>query len=153
MLDDVSTLYFETDTSDGFREPGFSKERRLGPQITIGLLTDAAGFPLMVNVFEGNKAETKTMLPGLKSFMTALSLSMSPWSPTPGCFLKANQHAVQDAKLSFILGSRISEMIPTGTCSPSPGRLRPRRRPAVGGTRPSTTVQGRPGPAHPTRDR
>jgi hypothetical protein len=25
---------------DGFSEPGFSKERRLEPQITIGLLTD-----------------------------------------------------------------------------------------------------------------
>ena len=33
---------------DGFRESGFSKERRLEPQITIGLLTDAAGFPLMI---------------------------------------------------------------------------------------------------------
>jgi len=43
VLYDVSTLYFETDTGDGFREPGFSKERRLDPQITIGLLTDAAG--------------------------------------------------------------------------------------------------------------
>jgi hypothetical protein len=29
VLYDVSTLYFETDTGDGFREPGFSKERRL----------------------------------------------------------------------------------------------------------------------------
>jgi hypothetical protein len=28
---------------DGFREPGFSKGRRLEPQITIGL-TDATGF-------------------------------------------------------------------------------------------------------------
>ena len=46
VLYDVSTLYFETDTGDGFREPGFSKERRLEPQITIGLLTDASGFPL-----------------------------------------------------------------------------------------------------------
>ena len=54
VLYDVSTLYFETDTGDGFREPGFSKERRLEPQITIGLLTDAAGFPLMVEAFEGN---------------------------------------------------------------------------------------------------
>ena len=52
----MSTLYFETDTGDGFREPGFSKERRLDPQVTIGLLTDASGFPLMVNAFEGNKA-------------------------------------------------------------------------------------------------
>src|SRR4029078_9335122 len=64
VLYDVSTLYFETDAGDGFREPGVSKERRLEPQITLGLLTDAAGFPLMVEAFEGNKAETATMLPG-----------------------------------------------------------------------------------------
>ena len=44
VLYDVSTLYFETDAGDGFREPGFSKERRLDPLITVGLLTDAAGF-------------------------------------------------------------------------------------------------------------
>jgi hypothetical protein len=48
VMFDVSTLYFETDAGDGIREPGFPKERRLEPQITIGLLTDASGFPLMV---------------------------------------------------------------------------------------------------------
>ena len=37
VLYDVTTLWFETDTGDGFREPGFSKERRLDPQITVGL--------------------------------------------------------------------------------------------------------------------
>src|ERR1700678_1132495 len=37
VLYDVSTLYFEIDAGDGFREPGFSKERRLEPQLTIGL--------------------------------------------------------------------------------------------------------------------
>jgi hypothetical protein len=75
VLYDVSTLYFETDTGDGFREPGFSKERRLEPQITIGLLTDAAGFPLMVNAFEGNTAETTTMLPTIQAFMKAHQLA------------------------------------------------------------------------------
>ena len=72
---DVSTLYFETDTGDGFREPGFSKERRLEPQITIGLLTDAAGFPLMVEAFEGNSAETTTMLSTIRAFMAAYQLA------------------------------------------------------------------------------
>jgi hypothetical protein len=71
VLYDVSTLYFETDEGDGFRESGFSKERRLEPQITIGQLTGADGFPLMVSAFEGNKAETKTMLPVIESFMAA----------------------------------------------------------------------------------
>ena len=36
VLYDVTTLHFETDAGDGFREPGFSKERRLDPQITSG---------------------------------------------------------------------------------------------------------------------
>jgi hypothetical protein len=72
---DVSTLYFETDAGDGFREPGFAKERRLEPQITIGLLTDAWGFPLMVEAFEGNRAETTTMLPTIEAFMTAHQLA------------------------------------------------------------------------------
>jgi hypothetical protein len=30
---DVSGSYFETDAGDGFREPGWSKERRLDPQM------------------------------------------------------------------------------------------------------------------------
>jgi hypothetical protein len=71
VLNDVSTLYFEADQGDGFCEPGFSKERRLEPQITIGLLTGQDGFPLMVSAFEGNKAETKTMLPVIEKFMAA----------------------------------------------------------------------------------
>lgn len=63
VLYDVTTLYFDIDEGDGFREPGFSKERRLDPQITVGLLTDVRGFPLTVHAFEGNTAETKTILP------------------------------------------------------------------------------------------
>ena len=74
VLFDVSTLYFETDEGDGFRESGFSKERRLEPQITIGLLTGQDGFPLMVSAFEGNRAETTTMLPVIESFMAAHDL-------------------------------------------------------------------------------
>jgi hypothetical protein len=57
---------------DGFREPGFSKERRLELRITIGLLTGQDGFPLMVSAFEDDKARTnKTMLPVIEKFMAA----------------------------------------------------------------------------------
>jgi hypothetical protein len=59
VLYDVTMLYFETCQGDGFREPGFSRERRLEPQITVGLLTDQAGFPLMLSASEGNKGETR----------------------------------------------------------------------------------------------
>jgi hypothetical protein len=107
VLYDVSTLHFETDTGDGFREPGFSKERRLDPQITLGLLTDATGFPLMVEAFEGNKAETATMLPVINAFKAAHRLTDVTVVADAGMISEANQVALQAAGLSFILGTRI----------------------------------------------
>ncbi|GAB3039806.1 IS1634-like element IS1549 family transposase [Mycobacterium bourgelatii] len=107
VLFDVSTLYFETDAGDGFREPGFSKERRLEPQITLGLLTDATGFPLTVAAFEGNRAETATMLPVINAFKTAHQLSDVTVVADAGMISEANQVALQAAGLSFVLGTRI----------------------------------------------
>src|SRR5690606_14806609 len=110
VLYDVSTLHFETDTPDGFREPGFSKERRLDPQIVIGLLTDAAGFPLMVNAFEGNTAETKTMLPAITAFMKAHKLRDVTVVADAGMISDANKKAIEAAGLSFILGMKIPQV-------------------------------------------
>jgi len=107
VLYDVTTLYFETDTGDGFREPGFSKERRLEPQITVGLLTDASGFPLTVEAFEGNKAETATMLPVIKSFKAAHQLTDVTVVADAGMISEANQIDITAAGLTYILGARI----------------------------------------------
>ena len=108
-LYDVTTLYFETHEGDGFREPGFSKERRLEPQITVGLLTTGDGFPLRVAEFNGDTAETKTILPVLEAFRAA----------NPGCELTVvadagmmswdNLGVLEDAKFTFVVGGRIPE--------------------------------------------
>ncbi len=110
VLYDVSTLYVETDTGDGFREPGFSKERRLEPQITIGLLTDAAGFPLMVEAFEGNRAETATMLPTIRAFITAHQLADVTIVGDAGMISAGNKQAIEAVGLSFILGTKIPDI-------------------------------------------
>ncbi len=110
VLYDVSTLYFETDQGDGFRESGFSKERRLEPQITIGLLTGQDGFPLLVSAFEGNKAETKTMLPVIEAFMTAHQLPDVTVVADAGMVSEANQKQIEAAGLSFILGMKIPQI-------------------------------------------
>jgi Transposase DDE domain len=110
LLYDVTTLYFETDSGDGFREPGFSKERRLEPQITVGLLTDGAGFPLMVHAFEGNRAETTTMVPVLTAFLEAHGLREVTVVADAGMVSEANKRAIEDAGLSFILGARVSHV-------------------------------------------
>ena len=64
VLYDLTTLHFETDVEDRLRKVGMSKERRVDPQVTVGLLTTASGFPLEVHLFEGNKAETNDPDPG-----------------------------------------------------------------------------------------
>lgn len=107
VLFDVTTLYFETDTGDGFREPGFSKERRLEPQITIGLLTDASGGPLAVEAFEGNRAETATMLPVINAFKAAHQLREVTVVADAGMISESNQIAMTAAGLTYILGARI----------------------------------------------
>jgi hypothetical protein len=110
VLYDVSTLYFETDKGDGFREPGYSKERRLEPQVTIGLLTDQSGFPLMLSAFEGNKAETKTMLPVIEEFMAAHRLPDVTVVADAGMISDANMKAIEAAGLSFILGMKVPDV-------------------------------------------
>ncbi len=159
VLYDVTTLYFETDEGDGFRESGFSKERRLEPQITIGLLTDQAGFPLMVCAFEGNKAETKTMLPVIEAFMAAHDLPDVTVVADAGMVSEANQKADrgrgpvvhprhEDPARSPTpsrsgAASTPARTSPTGTSSPSRGP--PGRRQSAG-TRSSTTSTGPTGP-------
>jgi DDE family transposase len=110
VLYDVSTLHFETDQGDGFREPGFSKERRLEPQITIGLLADQSGFPLMLSAFEGNKAETKTMLPVIEELMAAHQLPDVTVVADAGMISDANMKAIEAAGLSFILGMKVPDV-------------------------------------------
>lgn len=110
VLYDVSTLYFETDQGDGFREPGYSKERRLEPQITIGLLVDARGFPLMVEAFEGNRAETTTILPSIQAFQAAHQLPEVTVVADAAMLSDSNLKALSGAGLRFIVGQKIPEV-------------------------------------------
>jgi hypothetical protein len=69
ILYDVTTLYFAAESEDSLRKVGYSKERRVDPQIVVGLLVDRTGFPLEIGCFEGNTAETTTIVPIITSFL------------------------------------------------------------------------------------
>ena len=91
----------------GFASRDSPRNAASKPQITLGLLTDAAGFPLTVEAFEGNKAETATMLPVINAFKTAHDLTDVTVVADAGMISEANQVALQAAGLSYILGARI----------------------------------------------
>lgn len=78
VMYDATTLHFEAEIDEfsltidsEVRRVGHSKEHRVDPQIQVGLLVDASGFPLDVYMFPGQKGETKTLIPVIKRFLAA----------------------------------------------------------------------------------
>lgn len=108
ILYDVTTLYFEAENEDELRKVGMSKERRVDPQIQVGLLVDPTGFPLEVHCFEGNKAETRTLIPVLEAFAARHGVRDMVVVADAGMLSAGNLNALEDAGFAFIVGSRIS---------------------------------------------
>ena len=110
VLYDVTTLYFEIQKEDEYRKPGLSKEHRLEPQIIIGLLVDQNGFPLGVQSFEGNKAETKTILPVIEAFQAQHGLSKLTVVADAAMLSASNLKALSEAGYTYIVGSRLHKV-------------------------------------------
>ena len=108
-LYDVTTLYFEAEHEDELRKVGYSKERRVDPQIVVGLLVDRAGFPLEIGCWEGNTAETTTMIPIIRQFQERHSLSDMVVVADAGMLSANNLRELDAAGLRFIVGSRVTK--------------------------------------------
>ena len=108
LLYDVTTLYFEAESEDELRKVGYSKERRVDPQIVVGLLVDRTGFPLEIGCFAGNTAETTTLVPIITAFAERHDLSSTPIvvAAESGILSAGNLTALDEAGLGFIVGSR-----------------------------------------------
>ena len=109
LLYDTTTLYFEAEKEDGLRKVGYSKERRVDPQIVVGLLVDASGFPLEIACYEGSKAETGTIIPVLTDYQARNQVADMVVVADAGMLSGENLQAIADAKLRFIVGSRMTK--------------------------------------------
>lgn len=109
LLYDVTTLYFEAEKEDDLRKVGFSKERRVDPQIVVGLLVDRNGFPLEIGCFEGNHAETRTIVPIVRQFQKRHNIEGVEMviAADAGMLSAANLKDLDAAGLKFIVGSRV----------------------------------------------
>ncbi|MEO7069471.1 MAG: IS1634 family transposase [Nostocoides sp.] len=108
-LYDVTTLYFEAENEDELRKVGYSKERRIDPQIVVGLLVDRTGFPLQIGCFEGNKAEKLTIVPIVKAFTQAHQLADMVVVADAGMLSSENLKELAGEHLRFIVGSRMTK--------------------------------------------
>jgi len=93
VLYDVTTLHFEVQEEDDYRRTGLSKERRLEPQI-----------------FEGNKAETKTILPVIEAFQAQHGLSKVTVVADAAMLSASNLSALVEAGYTYVVGSRLHKV-------------------------------------------
>lgn len=106
---DLTTLYFEIQKEDGYRKPGLSKERRLEPQITVGLLTGRDGYPLEVRGFEGNRAEVRTVMEVLSSFRERYGEGPITAAADAAMLSAKNLGELEAQGLGYIIGSRLAK--------------------------------------------
>ena len=113
VMYDCTTLHFEISDEDTGSKPlrkvGMSKEHRVDPQVQVGLLVDPTGFPLEVHLFEGNTAETTTILPVLRRFQERHGVTGMVVVADAGMLSANNLNEIEDAGFSFIVGSRITK--------------------------------------------
>jgi len=86
-----------------------SKERRVDPQVLVGMLVTPDGFPLEVHEFPGNTGETLTLLPVLRAFQDQHGVEDVVVVADAGMLSASNLNQIEDAGFSFIVGSRISK--------------------------------------------
>ena len=105
---DVTTLYFEAEHEDDFRQTGFSKDgKHQQPQIVLGLLVSSGGYPLAYGVFEGSKFEGHTMLPVIEAFKEKYHLDQIIVVADAGLLSEKNISAITEKNYHYILGGRI----------------------------------------------
>jgi transposase len=109
---DVTTLYFETDYGDELRRTGFSKDgKHSQPQIVLGLLVSAGGYPLAYNIHEGNKYEGHTMLPAVENFVKEFDLKDFVIVADSGMMNKDNIAELETKNYKYILGAKIKSEV------------------------------------------
>jgi hypothetical protein len=103
---DVTTLYFESDYSDDFRES--SKDgKHEQPQVVLGLLVSRDGYPLSYSLFNGSQYEGRTMLPIVEDFVQRFKLDGFVVVADSGLMNKTNIQLLESGGYKYIIGARI----------------------------------------------
>lgn len=111
VLYDATTLYFETFKADSLRKPGFSKDRKHEqPQIVIGLLVSAQGFPVSYEIFPGNTFEGATFLPSILAFKSLHRIGRLTIVADAAMLSLDNIGKLVEHGLSYIVGARLGNI-------------------------------------------
>lgn len=108
---DVTTLYFETHTEDDFRRNGFSKDNKINqPQVLIGLVVNALGFPVYYDVFQGNTFEGKTIIPVITKLKKQYCIKKFTVVADAGMLSLENLTELETLGIDYVVGARTGNL-------------------------------------------
>ncbi|MBM3283895.1 IS1634 family transposase [Candidatus Gottesmanbacteria bacterium] len=108
---DVTTLYFETDNYDDFRNFGYSKDNKGSqPQIVIGLLVNKDGFPLYFEIFEGRTFEGHTLIPSVKAIKQKYDIKDLTVVADAAMISIDNIKLLKEHFVNYIVGARLGNL-------------------------------------------
>lgn len=108
---DCTTLYFESTDTDELREFGYSKDHRFNTtQVVLALATNGDGLPIGYELFEGNKAEVKTLLLCLEDWKKNFSIERVCFVADRAMMSDENLSALEKGGHQYIVAAKLRNL-------------------------------------------
>lgn len=105
---DCTTLYFESVETDEIRQFGYSKDHRFNTtQIVLALATNSDGLPIGYELFEGNKAEVKTLLACLNSWKKIFNIQSVCFVADRAMMSDDNLKALEQENHHYVVAAKL----------------------------------------------
>jgi transposase len=139
---DTTSLYFEGEGGQTLGEKGHSKDHRPDlNQMVVGTLIDDTGRPVCCEIWPGNTADVKTLIPVADRVRHRFQVGSFCLVADRGMISKETMKELEDRKLPYILGARMrlvkeireevlsragryQEVVPEGLSSKDPAPLK-----------------------------
>ena len=105
---DVTTIYFESFTSDDLKDLGYSKDLKFSqPQILLALVVNKEGFPIGYKVLPGSTYEGHTLIPMLIELRQRYQIGKVIMVADGGMCNQKNVDALEKEGFEYIIGARL----------------------------------------------
>lgn len=111
VLFDVTTLYFESTDKDELRRFGYSKDFRFNTtQVVLALATNEDGLPIGYELFEGNKAEVKTLVESIEHWKEIFNIGGVCFIGDRAMFSRENLKLLDEKGYNYIVAAKLKSM-------------------------------------------
>jgi transposase len=111
VLFDVTTLYFESTEVDDLRKFGYNKDCRFNTtQVVLALATNEDGLPIGYELFEGNKAEVKTLAESIEHWKTIFNIGEVCFVGDRAMFTGDNLALLESYGYKYIVAAKLRSL-------------------------------------------